>query len=81
LKDTSCTAIDDATRILALKVYKRHTEKNATNYVNYVIKKFTFRINIIRTDDGHEYQSKFHWHVEDISASRAGSLAEQLLNN
>lgn len=60
------TAIDDATRIRALKVYKRHTQKNAINFVNYVIKKFPFRINTIRTDNGHEFQSKFHWHVEDL---------------
>jgi transposase len=39
------TAIDDATRIRALKVYKRHTQKNAINFVNYVIKKFPFRIH------------------------------------
>lgn len=60
------TAIDDATRIRALKVYKRHTQKNAINFVNYVIKKFPFRIHTIRTDNGHEFQSRFHWHVEDL---------------
>jgi len=59
-------AIADATRIRALKVYKRHTQINAINFVNYVIKKFPFRINTIRTDNGHEFQSKFHWHVEDL---------------
>jgi transposase InsO family protein len=60
------TAIDDATRIRALKVYKRHTQKNAINFANYVIKKFPFRIHTIRTDNGHEFQSGFHWHVEDL---------------
>jgi transposase InsO family protein len=60
------TAIDDATRIRALKVYKRHTQKNAINFVNYVIKKFPFRINTIRTDNGHEFQSGFHWHLGDL---------------
>ena len=59
-------SIDDATRIRALKVYKRHTQKNAINFVNYVIKKFPFRIHTIRTDNGHEFQSRFHWHVEDL---------------
>jgi transposase InsO family protein len=34
--------------------------------VNYVIEKFPFRINTIQTDNGHEFQSKFHWHVKDI---------------
>ena len=60
------TAIDDATRIRALKIYKQHTQKNAINFANYVIRKFPFRIHTIRTDNGHEFQSQFHWHVEDL---------------
>lgn len=59
------TAIDDATRIRALKIYERHTQKNAIDFVNYVIEKFPFRIHTIRTDRGHEFQAQFHWHVED----------------
>ena len=60
------TAIDDATRIRALKIYERHTQQNAIDFVNYVIAKFPFRINTIRTDNGHEFQAKFHWHLEDM---------------
>jgi transposase InsO family protein len=60
------TAIDDATRIRALKIYKRHTQKNAIDFVDYVIQKFPFRIHTIRTDRGHEFQTQFHWHVEDL---------------
>lgn len=59
------TAIDDATRVRALKVYVRHTQANAIDFVNHIIKKFPFRIQQIRTDNGHEFQAKFHWHVED----------------
>ncbi len=59
------TAIDDATRIRALKIYDRHTQKNAIAFVDYVIEKFPFRIHTIRTDRGHEFQAQFHWHVED----------------
>jgi len=59
------TAIDDATRIRALKIYERHNQKNACDFVDYVIDKFPFRIQMIRTDRGHEFQAKFHWHVED----------------
>jgi translin len=57
--------IDDATRIRALKLYKRHTQKNAIDFVDYVMGKFPFRIHTVRTDRGHEWQAKFHWHVED----------------
>ncbi|MBQ74712.1 MAG: IS481 family transposase [Gammaproteobacteria bacterium] len=59
------TAIDDATRIRALKIYERHTQKNAIDFVDHVIGKFPFRLHTIQTDRGHEFQAKFHWHVED----------------
>jgi transposase InsO family protein len=59
------TAIDDATRVRALKIYAQHTQQNAINFLDYVVSRFPFRIKTIRTDNGHEFQSKFHWHVED----------------
>ena len=59
------TAIDDATRIRALEIYERHTQANAIDFVDHVISNFPFRIREIRTDHGHEFQAKFHWHVED----------------
>ena len=59
------TAIDDATRIRALRIYEKHTQKNAIQFLDYVIQKFPFRIHTVRTDRGHEWQAKFHWHVED----------------
>ena len=59
------TAIDDATRIRAMKIYPRHNQKNAIRFIDYVIEKFPFRIHTIRTDRGHEFQAQFHWHVED----------------
>jgi transposase InsO family protein len=48
------TAIDDATRT------------NAIDFIDYVVKKFPFRIRTIRTDRGHEFQALFHWHVADL---------------
>jgi|TARA_R110002124_G_scaffold286915_1_gene469152 transposase InsO family protein len=66
IKRYQYTAIDDATRVRALKIYERHTQKSAINFVTYIIQKFPFRIQQIRTDRGHEFQSQFHWHVEDL---------------
>ena len=63
------TAIDDATRIRALKIYERHTQENAIDFISHVVEKFPFRISTIRTDNGHEFQSLFHWHVEDLGMS------------
>ncbi len=65
------TAIDDATRIRALKVYTRHTQQNAIDFMNYVIAKFPFRINMARTDRGHEFQALLHWHLADRGVEHA----------
>jgi transposase len=51
------TAIDDATRVRALKIYKRHTQANAIDFIDTVVDKFPFRIQTIRTDRGHEFQA------------------------
>jgi len=59
------TAIDDATRIRALQVYPKHNQDCAIQFIDYVIEKFPFRISTVRTDRGHEFQARFHWHVED----------------
>jgi transposase InsO family protein len=59
------TAIDDATRIRALQIFPEHNQARAIQFINYVIEKFPFRISTIRTDRGHKFQARFHWHVED----------------
>ena len=59
------SAIDDATRVRALKIYEKHTQASAIDFVDHIIGKFPFRIKEIRTDNGHEFQAKFHWYVED----------------
>lgn len=45
--------------------YDRHHQANAIDFINTVIARFPFRIREVRTDNGHEFQAKFHWHVED----------------
>ena len=65
------TAIDDATRIRALKIYDKHTQQNAIRFIDYVVDKFPFRIQTVRTDNGHEFQAKFHWHAEDLGMRHA----------
>jgi len=59
------TAIDDATRIRALRVYRRHTRQNAIAFLEHVVATFPFRIHTVRTDRGHECQALFHWHLAD----------------
>lgn len=60
------TAIVDTIRRKALRIFKRHTQKNTIEFVDYVLEKFPFPIHTIRTDRGHEFQAQFHWHVEDL---------------
>jgi transposase InsO family protein len=59
------TAIDDATRIRALKIYAQHNQSSAIDFIDYVIERFPFRVHTVRTDRGGEFQARFHWHVED----------------
>jgi transposase InsO family protein len=59
------TAIDDCTRLRALKIYDRCNQKTAIQFVDYVAEKFPFRIEAIQTDNGAEFQAAFHWHVLD----------------
>ncbi|MGV0927460.1 IS481 family transposase [Empedobacter sp. ULE_I145] len=65
-QEISIYSIDDATRIRALKIYEKHNQLSSIDFINYVVDKFPFRINTIQTDNGHEFQSKFHWHVQDL---------------
>ena len=60
------TAIDDATRARAIQIHEKHNQDAAIQFVDYVVARFPFRIHTIRTDNGHEFQARFHWHVEDL---------------
>jgi transposase InsO family protein len=35
-------------------------------FVNYVIDQVSFRLHTIRTDNSHEFQAKFNWHLKDL---------------
>ncbi|QBZ84152.1 IS481 family transposase [Hydrogenovibrio crunogenus] len=71
IKRFQYTAIDDCTRIRALKVYEKHNQQSSIDFLNHVVDKLPFRIKMIRTDNGHEFQSKFHWHADDLGLIHA----------
>jgi Integrase core domain len=56
------TAIDDCTRIRVLRIYERNTQKNAMQFIDYVLAKLPFAVEVVQTDNGAEFQSSFHWH-------------------
>ena len=59
------TAIDDCTRIRVLRIYDRLNQKAAIQFIDYVLEKLPFAVEVIQTDNGSEFQSQFHYHVLD----------------
>ena len=57
------TAIDDCTRLRVLKIYDRCNQATAIRFIDYVLAKLPFEVHSIQTDNGAEFQSRFHWHV------------------
>jgi transposase InsO family protein len=60
------TAIDDCTRIRVLKVYDANNQETAVRFIDEVIRRLPFRILVVQTDNGAEFQTKFHAHVEEL---------------
>jgi transposase InsO family protein len=65
------TAIDDCTRIRVLKIYDACNQRTAVQFVDEVRKRLPFRIHVIQTDNGSEFQSGFHWHLESLDIRHA----------
>jgi hypothetical protein len=64
------TAIDDATRIPPLRIYEKHARANAIDFIGRVVKRLPVHIHTVRTDNGHESQTKSHWAVADQGMRR-----------
>jgi transposase InsO family protein len=58
------TAIDDCTRIRVLKVYDACNQRTAIRFIDDVRRRLPFRVQVVQTDNGAEFQSDFHWHLE-----------------
>jgi transposase InsO family protein len=58
------TAIDDCTRIRVLKVFDACNQTTAIQFVDEVLRRLPFRVLTIQTDNGAEFQSRFHAHLE-----------------
>jgi transposase len=59
------TAIDDCTRLRVLRIYDRLNQRTAIQFIDYVLERLPFLVQVIQTDNGAEFQSSFHWHVLD----------------
>jgi len=60
------TAIDDCTRIRVLKVYDTCNQTTAIRFIDEVVRRLPFRVHVVQTDNGAEFQSRFHWHLEGL---------------
>ena len=60
------TAIDDCTRIRVLKVFDACNQRSAIRFMEDVRRRLPFRIHVVQTDNGAEFQSQFHWHLEAL---------------
>src|SRR3984893_1675574 len=59
------TDIDDCTRIGVLQIYDACNQTSAIRFVDEVIRRLPFRVLVIQTDNGAEFQSQFHWHLDE----------------
>jgi len=59
------TAIDDCTRLRVLRIYPQLNQKTAIQFLDYVLQRLPFQVQVVQTDNGAEFQSAFHWHVLD----------------
>jgi len=59
------TAIDDCTRLRVLRIYPQCNQKTAIQFVDYVLGRLPFKVEVIQTDNGAEFRTAFHWHVQD----------------
>ena len=60
------TAIDDCTRIRVLKVYDACNQTTAIRFIDEVLRRLPFRVLVVQTDNGAEFQSRFHWHLAGL---------------
>lgn len=58
------TAIDDCTRLRVLKIFDACNQTAAIQFVDDVLHRLPFRVLTIQTDNGAEFQSRFHAHLE-----------------
>jgi transposase InsO family protein len=65
------TAIDDCTRLRVLKVYDACNQGTAIRFLDEVLRRLPFRVRVVQTDNGAEFQSHFHWRLEALDIRHA----------
>jgi Integrase core domain len=65
------TAIDDCTRLRVLRIYDRCNQQAAIQFLDYLLERLPFPVEVVQTDNGAEFQSAFHWHALDKGIGHA----------
>jgi transposase InsO family protein len=65
------TAIDDCTRIRVPKVHDACNQRTAIAFIDEVLRRLPSRVHVVQTDNGAEFQSQFHWHLETLDIRHA----------
>ena len=60
------TAIDDCTRIRVLRIYERNTQKSAIQFMDYVLAKLPFAVEVVQTDNDLEAGYAVSRRFEDV---------------
>ena len=48
-----------------LRIYPRNDQKTAIQFLDYVLEKLPFQVEVVQTDNGAEFQGALHWHLLD----------------
>ena len=49
-----------------LKVYDACNQRTAIAFIDDALRRLPFRVLVVQTDNGAEFQSQFHWHLETL---------------
>jgi len=47
-----------------LKIYDACNQRTAIRFIDDVLRRLPFRVHVVQTDNGAEFPSEFHWHVQ-----------------
>jgi transposase InsO family protein len=48
-----------------LRIYPKNDQKTAIQFLDYLLERLPFKVEVIQTDNGSEFQGVFHYHVLD----------------
>ena len=71
------TAIDDGTRLRVLRIYPKLNQQTAIQFLDDLLERLPFRVEVLQTDNGVEFGASFHWHVLDKASAMSTASRER----